>query len=195
MKKRRLTEGSRFQRTPSDRESTRADEDRSNDNREHSDSVRLDAFRQALFQASLPDIPPIPGYHVCWLSTNTSNSLDQIPTRMSLGYVPVQPEDVPGYHYPTLKSGDYEGCIGVNEMIAFKVPMEIYEAFMREFHHDTPNAEEEKLIPDPERFREQAAQSGVKRPKAVKLFAEAEIDNSLGQVFEPPSFARLHGEG
>jgi hypothetical protein len=39
------------------------------ENREISDDDRLDMFRQQFFQAALPDLPKIPGFHVCWLTT------------------------------------------------------------------------------------------------------------------------------
>ena len=65
--------------------------------------------------------------------------------RMRLGYEPIKPEDIPGWEYVTLKTGDWEGFIGVNEMLAFKLPMSLYESYMKEAHHDAPNREEEKL--------------------------------------------------
>jgi len=42
------------------------------------------------------------------------------------GYEPIKPEDVPGWEYATLKTGDWAGFIGVNEMLAFKLPMDLY---------------------------------------------------------------------
>jgi len=43
-----------------------------------------------------------------------------------MGYEPIKPEDVPGWEYATLKTGDWAGFIGVNEMLAFKLPMDLY---------------------------------------------------------------------
>lgn len=191
-RKKKVNEGSRLSRDPGERSSDRAMQDLAKaGDRELGDSVRLDAFRQSLFQAALPDIPPIPGWHVCWLTT--TNPSDSINSRRKLGYVPVELSDVPGYHFDTLKSGDHEGCIGVNEMVAFKLPMHLYEMYMREAHHDRPLSEEQMLMPDPDRFRELAGQAGVKRPKAIKILPE-EGTAALGQDLQFPDFGVMSGE-
>lgn len=185
-------DGSRLARDPGSRSVDREMSDLSKtQDRELSDSVRLDTFRQSLFQSALPDIPPIDGWHVCWLTT--TNPSDTINSRRKLGYVPVELSDVPGYHFDTIKSGEYEGCIGVNEMVAFKLPMYLYEMYMKEAHHDRPLSEEQMLVPDPERFRELAGQAGVKRPKAVKITVE-EGSAALGQDLTPPPFGVMSGE-
>jgi len=123
-----------------------------------SDDDRVEMFRHQFFQSALPDLPKIPGYHVCWLTT--SNSRDSIHHRMRLGYEPIKPEDIPGWEYTTLKTGDYQGFIGVNEMLAFKLPLDLYEKFMRMAHHDMPLEEEEKLTNTAEFLQQQARQSG-----------------------------------
>ncbi len=122
----------------------RAAQDRATtENREISDDERVEMFRQQFFQSSLPDLPKMPGWHACWLTT--TNPRDSIQTRIRLGYQPIKPEDVPGWEYATLKTGDWNGFIGVNEMLAFKLPMSLYEKYMQEAHHDAPQREEEKL--------------------------------------------------
>ena len=70
-----------------------------------------------------------------------------------LGYEPVKPEEVPGWEYASIKTGEWQGFIGVNEMLAFKLPMSLYEKFMMEAHHDAPNREEGKLTETAEFFR------------------------------------------
>lgn len=186
MARKKSKEGSRLQREDGFKQTSRAEEDRSTETREISDSVRLDMFRESLFQSALPDIPPIDGWHVCWLTT--TNPRDSIQSRMALGYEPVRPEDVPGMEFPTLKSGDYEGCIGVNEMVAFKLPLHLYEMYMKEVHYDQPLSEEEKLIPDVELIRSAASAAGVKNPGAVKIIAE-EGQAGLGQAPGIPNFS------
>lgn len=128
-------------------------------NRQISDSDRLDMFRQSLFQSALPDLPDIPGYHVCWLTT--TNPRDSIHSRRSLGYEPVLPEEVPGWDYASLKTGEYAGMIGVNEMVAFKLPMRLYEMYMKEAHHERPNAEEGKLADTADFIRAEARRRGA----------------------------------
>lgn len=127
-------------------------------NRAISDTDRLDMFRQSLFQSALPDLPEIPGYHVCWLTT--TNPRDSIHSRRSLGYEPVLPEEVPGWDYASLKTGEYAGMIGVNEMVAFKLPMRLYEMYMNEAHHERPNAEEGKLADTADFIRAEARRRG-----------------------------------
>ena len=137
----------------------RAMEDRAvTENREVSDDDRLAMFRQQFFQAALPDLPKIPGYHVCWLTT--TNPRDTINMRMRLGYEPVKPEDIPGWEASTVKSGEWQGLIGVNEMLAFKLPLSLYEKYMQEAHHDAPTRELEKLSDTADFLQQQAESSG-----------------------------------
>ena len=142
---------SRRSRAMDDREVT--------ERRDISDDDRLRMFQQQLFNDALPDLPEIPGYHVCWLTT--TNPRDSIHRRMQLGYEPVKPEEVPGMEYATIKTGEWTGFIAVNEMLAFKLPMSLYQSFMKEAHHDAPAREEGKLAETAEYLREQAERSGA----------------------------------
>ena len=130
------------------------------ENREITEDERVEMFRQQFFQSSLPDLPKIPGWHMCWLTT--TNPRDSIQMRIRLGYEPVKPEDVPGWEYATLKTGDWQGFIGVNEMLAFKLPISLYEKYMKEAHHDAPLREEEKLTDTAEFLEQQARASKSK---------------------------------
>jgi len=124
-----------------------------------SEDERVEMFRQQFFQSALPDLPKLHGWHTCWLTT--TNPRDSVHTRLRLGYEPIKPEDVPGWEYATLKTGEYQGFIGVNEMLAFKLPISLYEKFMREAHHDAPMREEEKLSDTAEFMQQQARASGA----------------------------------
>lgn len=151
----------RLKKSAAEGRGNRAMEDRAaTENRVISDDERVEMFRQQFFQSSLPDLPKLAGWHTCWLTT--TNPRDSIQTRMRLGYEPVKPEDVPGWEYATLKTGDWAGFIGVNEMLAFKLPLSLYEKYMREAHHDAPLREEEKLT-DTTEFLEQQARSSKSR--------------------------------
>jgi len=142
--------GSRATRKASDRKIT-AD-------RQLRDDDRLEMFRAQLFNDALPDLPDAPGYYMCWLTTQ--NPRDSIHRRMQLGYEPVRPEEVPGMEYASIKTGEWAGFIGVNEMLAFKLPLSLYEKFMQEAHHDAPMREENKLAEVAEMMREQAERAG-----------------------------------
>jgi len=138
----------------------RAMEDRAvSEDRALSDDERVEMFRQQMFQAALPDLPKLPGYHTCWLTT--TNPRDSIQARIRLGYEPIKPEDVPGWEYVTVKTGEWAGFIGVNEMLAFKLPLGLYEKFMQEAHHDAPLREEDKLADTAEFLQQQARASGA----------------------------------
>ena len=126
--------------------------------RDISDDDRLQMFQQALFNDALPDLPNLPGYHLCWLTT--TNTRDPIHRRMQLGYEPVKPEEVPGMQYATLKTGEWSGFIAVNEMLAFKLPMSLYQRVMQEAHHDAPLREEQSLADQSDAIREQLMRSG-----------------------------------
>lgn len=124
-------------------DSDRMADDRESQERDISDDERLELFRMAMFQNQLPSLPHMPGWHPCWLTT--ANPRDSIQGRMRLGYQLIRPEEVPGWEHNVLTSGQYTGCIGINEMVAAKLPMRLYEMYMTEAHHNQPLAEEGKL--------------------------------------------------
>lgn len=99
-------------------------------------------------QTLLPQPPKIPGFRCIYLST--TNNQDSIPFRMKLGYRPVEQKDLSESDKLTWaslvqKTGEYSGMFAVNEMILFKLPEVLYQRYMREMHHDKPNAEEAML--------------------------------------------------
>ena len=142
------------------------------ENREVSDDDRVEMFRHQFFQSALPDLPKIDGYHTCWLTT--TNPRDTIQARARLGYEPVKPEDVPGWEYATIKTGEYAGFIGVNEMLAFKLPMSLYKRYMQAVHYDAPNQEEERLLGATESMREQAERAGSRMDEGDGISAMRE---------------------
>ena len=94
-------------------------------------------------QSALPKVPEIAGWHLCWLST--TNSYDTIDKRMRLGYVPVKADELPGYDNYRVKAGEHVGHIACNEMLLFKLPMDVYQEVMTHFHYEKPREEEEKI--------------------------------------------------
>ena len=149
----------RLRKSAGDNRGNRAMQDRAiTESRELTDDERVEMFRQQFFQSSLPDLPKIPGWHTCWLTT--TNPRDSIQGRIRLGYEPIKPEDVPGWEYATMKTGEYIGFIGVNEMLAFKIPLSLYRKYMQEAHHDAPAREESRLAETAEFLRKQAQESG-----------------------------------
>lgn len=140
---------------------SRGSEDRQvTENRTVSEDDRLEMFRMQMYNDALPDLPDIPGYHVCWLTT--TNPRDPIHRRVQLGYEPIKAAEVPGMEYASIKTGEWSGLIGVNEMIAFKLPESLYQRFMKEAHYDAPLREEDKLEETAQLMRDQAERSGSK---------------------------------
>jgi hypothetical protein len=158
-------------------------------NRHLSDSRRLDMFRRMFFQSSLPDLPKIPGFHVCWLTT--TNPRDPLHRRIGLGYTPIKATDVPGYSTLKVLTGEYSGCIGVNEMLAFKLPLHLYQMYMKDVHHTQPLEEERKLRAAVDLANESLASQGLARKtKVIEYDGNAE----LGKYRKAPNFARDMGE-
>lgn len=140
-------------------------EDRASSDRAATEDRRLtedefvENFRSQMTQTALPDIPVIPGYHVIWLTT--TNPRDSILQRMRMGYELLRSSDFPGYESLSLKTGEYAGCIAVNEMIAAKLPLSLYERYMQEVHFDAPNREREKLVAGVDMIRSEARERGA----------------------------------
>lgn len=128
------------------------------ENRVISDDERLEMYRSQFYQHALPDLPEIPGYHTCWLTT--TNPRDSIHNRMRLGYEPIRPHDVPGYEFYTMKTGEWSGFIGVNEMLAFKLPLSLYERYMDEAHSRLPHEEQAKITSLIDELNDQAQRVG-----------------------------------
>ena len=80
-----------------------ADDRHATESREISDDERLEMFRMQLYNDALPNIPDIPGFHVCWLTTTNKN--DTIQQRLRLGYQLIKASDVPGMDLVTQKTG------------------------------------------------------------------------------------------
>lgn len=158
-------------------------------NRALSDDERVEEFRQQYFQSALPDIPKINGYHVCWLTTE--NPRDPIHARIRLGYEPIRAKDIAGWDHASLKTGEWEGCIGVNEMIAFKLPLELYESYMYINHHEQPLSEEEKLS---SQIRAMEAEMNAAAKRGVVSLELEDGTAALGVAPEPPAFAVATGE-
>lgn len=140
------------------RRSRESDDRQVTENRELSDDDRIEMFRQKLFNDVLPDLPDIPGYHVCWLSTNHQN--DSIAHRQRLGYEIIKAHEIPGMDYVSIKTGSYDGGVGINEMVAFKLPMSLYQAYMQEAHHAAPARDEAGIASQVDAYRESASSQG-----------------------------------
>lgn len=167
------------------------DSTKSADSRLLDDQQRLAEFQLSLFQSVLPDLPRIKGYHVIWLTT--TNPQDSIPSRIRLGYEPIKVSEVPGFENWSLKTGEYAGLIGVNEMVAFKLPLHLYQMYMKEAHHDAPLQEEQKLDAALELMQEEMARRAGRSRKYIKVEKEGGTEEII--LDRPaPKFAKATGE-
>lgn len=176
----RLTSKDRAEQRAENRESS----DRATtENRQAMDPDRLEAFRQGFAAELLPNIPNIEGYHVCWLTT--TNARDPVYRRLSLGYELIKQSEVPGLP-PTQIEGTYKDCIIVGEMIAAKLPLELYKLYMTEVHHTQPLAEEGKLRSVIDTIQQEA------EAKKAKLVVE-EGSRELGRRAPKAKFEGVDG--
>ena len=124
------------------------------EDREMEDDERLEMFLAAFLNAALPEIPELPGFHTCWLST--TNPKDTIPMRMRIGYQLVKPQEIRGWENNTLTNGEFSGYVGVNEMVLAKLPARLYQLYMQACHVKMPLDEASKMRYKAERIKEQA---------------------------------------
>lgn len=144
------------------------------EDREQTDADRLAIFQATHLQSALPDIPPIPGFHVVWLASN--NPRDSLAMRHRLGYTPVLAEDVKGFEFVSDKGGAVDGLIRVNEMVAYKLPLELYQLYMRENHHDRPAHEQTKLTDTASQIKRAAQARGADVEEGDGVEALREMD-------------------
>ena len=134
-------------------------------------------------QSALPKVPDIPGFHLCWLST--ANSYDTIDKRIRLGYTPVLADELPGFENYRVKAGEHVGHISCNEMLLFKIPMDLYQRVMTHFHYQKPMEATQAIM---ERMEE--LQQGVDSSGHRLLKTEGEGFSSVGKqsINRPPTF-------
>lgn len=155
-----MADNERLKRTAEDADRvSRATQERTlTEDRTVTDEDRLKMFQSTFFQEALPALPPLPGYHMIWLTT--TNPRDSLAMRMRLGYELVRADEY-GERWQSLavkQGSEHAGHIMVNEMIAAKIPLDLYQKFMLEAHHHGPAREQEKLTQVVDQIRADAEQ-------------------------------------
>jgi hypothetical protein len=165
------------ERTADEREAQERD---LTEDRELNDAERLELFRDSLMQSVLSDLPTFPGYHSFWATT--TNKSDSVAFRMKLGYSLIRVEECPGWEGAGTTVSNVDGVVANNEMVGMKLPLRLYNMYMREVHHYMPLSEEEKLRSMIDQQKEAAARMG-------SALDEGEGTKSLVQRAAPmPSF-------
>jgi hypothetical protein len=157
---------------------SRANHDKSREAPEElfvSSQERRQMWKDEWTQSALPKTPEIPGWHLCWLST--TNAYDSIDKRIRLGYVPVKAEEVGGFENWRVKAGEHVGYVACNEMLLFKIPIDIYQEIMTHFHHDAPLEDANKIRVQAEQI--QGRDSSGKRLGQVEGEGLGEIDKPI----------------
>ena len=142
---------------------------------------RRKAWSDEWTQSALPKTPEVPGWHLCWLST--TNSYDSIDKRMRLGYVPVKADELTGFDTYRIKSGENIGFIACNEMVLYKIPMDLYQDVMLQMHHEKPLEEADKI-------RVQVENLQGARDSSGKSLAQVEGEGfgDMDREVKPPVF-------
>jgi hypothetical protein len=152
-----------------------------NDGTAFSVEERRRMIRNEWKQEVLPTAPQIPGYHLCWLSTNSK--VDPIHNRIRLGYEPVRASEVLGMEKFSMKDGEWSGFVSCNEMVLFKIPEDLYQIYMQEVHHNMPLEYESGIR---EQIEEQNAQTDSNGRKLGQI--EGDGFEELGRSRRAPTF-------
>ena len=158
---------------------SRASKDRKSDiDSLASSSGRRRRFQSEFTQEVLPKVDLGPEWHACWLSS--TNQYDTIHSRMKLGYVPVTADELSGYEHLRVKEGEHIGHISCNEMLLYKMPMDIYQDYMAEMHHFRPMDEAGKI-----RVQQEQLMTSVKDSKGRPLVQREGDDTDLPDIPAP----------
>ena len=114
-------------------------------------------FRNEFLQEALPQVKGDPNWHYCWLSS--TNQYDPLHKRTRMGYLPVMASEIDGMEHMQIREGDRQGQVQCNEMLLFKLPMEVYQEYMQEVHHYQPLEEADKIRIQQEQLLDSARDS------------------------------------
>ncbi len=111
-----------------------------------SDSGEFQKLLESGFQqTALPQPPALPGWHLCYLTSQSK--YDTLQNRSRLGYQPVRRSEMPGFDPSNgTELVGHEGFITCNEMILCKIPEPRYQQLMAYLHHQKPLEEETGII-------------------------------------------------
>lgn len=136
-----------------------ADGERGHDEQEElSEDERFELFQEDQISSVLPDLPLKPGYHVFWATTN--NPRDPVARRLRMGYEFIRPSEIPGWSGLPVVNSPWGDVIQINEMVAMRIPLRLYNRMMNEVHHKRPLSEEEKIRSNLDSMRENAVRAG-----------------------------------
>lgn len=131
------------------------DHDSGDDRDEDNEATFHARFRDTMGQSKLPNLPSIPGYHTCWLTT--AHQSDTIQYRLRIGYELIRLDECTNdMGAAALKTGEYPGIVAVNEMVGAKVPLGLYNRYMKDMHESEPLKQEVGIRTHVEQMRNEA---------------------------------------
>lgn len=132
----------------------------------------------------LAKLPEIPGYHCVWASTVARNTGNPRWYERK-GYVPVHKSDAPNFqeNSDSVTANKYADFITCNELLAMKVPEEMYQEYMLIDHHERPRGRESGYVDSVRNLQDQVAASN----SGSKLIAEGDIGEPR-KVSRTPTF-------
>lgn len=171
-----------------------ADAGRTTDGLELTQDEREQMLRDDALQNQLPNPPRRPGVHWFWASL--TNQYTSVTWYMRLGFRPVKFEEMEGWAEANMrgKSGDYAGCVTVNEMLLMRVDETSYQRYMKIVHHDKPMQEQHRMRDSMRSVQEAVAQeSGQDLVRDATAPGESSGMQSLDRTAKRP--ARFEGDG
>jgi hypothetical protein len=143
----------------------------------------LQIFREESQATGLPAPPRVRGYHSFWAST--TNEIDSVPFRIRIGYTFITPEEVgPEWRDQRHYDAADPGKIRLKELVAMKIPLPLFETYMRENHHDKPLREEAGIA-----FRFEALANEVGQMRSGARVFQENDNQSIVQRRRAPVFA------
>lgn len=126
---------------------------------------------------ALPSPPPLPGWHLCWLTT--TSQYDTMQKRARLGYEPVKQSELPTF---VINNGATDGFIRCNEMMLCKIDADRYQILMTHFHHKKPLEDEAsafRKLKDVADTRDGGGKSVVRDEAGTISTLQAELDAAM----------------
>lgn len=126
---------------------------------EYDDPVGV--FEEMSFSEDLLPTPPkIPGFHLCWLTTNGIG--DSIASRQRAGYVPVHPDEVPGFAAVSGQNAqNTPEIIQRNEMVLYKIRSELHDRLKSHYHGAKPMESVRQMSEKYREYREKQGRHGM----------------------------------
>lgn len=88
-------------------------------------------------QDLLPTPPKIEGFDLIWLTTNGIS--DTIATRQKAGYLPVHPDEIPGFAATIGQNPQGSApIVKQNEMVLYKIRSDLQKRLMEHYHREKP---------------------------------------------------------